>query len=239
MANAPYSQSPAWDRRHPFYVDLVQRLEYCRQQLEQDQQMLERLFADVLSAVTIKTDTGVTARTQRLQERIATLTREIQELLVSAHFARRERASGESEGRTIVKKLKLVGGILLCCALFWAAPVSAQTKVVQNPTTVSFTPSPDHGTTLSDGTMIVTRYELRMFLVGQTVPVAVRDLAKPVPVSGTISVTNAAWFVPLAPNVELISRVAAIGPGGEGVSASSNPFAMLTAPGAATALVIK
>ena len=135
--------------------------------------------------------------------------------------------------------MRLTVLLVIAIALFVVAPVSAQTKVVQNPTTVSFTPSPDHGTTLSDGTMIVTRYELRMFLVGQTVPVAVRDLAKPVPVSGTISVTNAAWFVPLAPNVELISRVAAIGPAGEAVSPNSNPFGFNKVPTAAAAVVIK
>lgn len=124
----------------------------------------------------------------------------------------------------------LLGFMLL---VLLVSPSSAQTTVVINPTTVFFTPSTDHATVLSDGTAIVTRYELRLFLKGAASPVQVFSLGKPTPTADLITVTNPAWFTALALNAEAFAKVAAVGPGGEGVSSASGPFVTLGPPGAA------
>ena len=98
----------------------------------------------------------------------------------------------------------------------YAAPAGAQpVPVVVNPTTVEFDPSADHARVLSDGTAIVTRYELRMFYVGATSPFSTQDLGKPTPgTGGKITVVNATWFSAALMNTEATAKVAAIGPAG-------------------------
>jgi len=67
---------------------------------------------------------------------------------------------------------------------------------------------------------LVTKYELRHFLVGQTTPASVVDLGKPTPdPTGKIVAT----FPPLPLNqtLEYVARVVAIGSTGEGVSGPS------------------
>jgi hypothetical protein len=122
-----------------------------------------------------------------------------------------------------------------------AAPTWAQSGVVVNPKTVQFPPSADHDRLGLDGTPMVTRYELRMYLATDTATViSATDLGKPTPTAGTISVTNPLWFSALTPNTKYIARVAAIGPTGEGVSDASGPFGMQGPPGkAGTPVLVK
>ena len=118
--------------------------------------------------------------------------------------------------------------LLVCCLL--ALP--AQAQVATNPTTVEFTASTDHNALGLDGvTPIVTRYDLRIFLEGATLPFSTADLGKPTPgPANLISVTNPSWFISLGMNVRHFARVAAVGPTGEGVSEASNPFGRVGPP---------
>lgn len=131
--------------------------------------------------------------------------------------------------------------VLLACMLLalLGSPAWAQTTVVTNPTTLFFTPSSNHTTVLSDGTALVARYELRLFLKGAALPVQVFDLGKPTPVADLITIVNPAWFTEIALNAEAVAKVAAIGPGGEGLSAASGPFVRLGPPGAPGAPGVK
>jgi hypothetical protein len=131
--------------------------------------------------------------------------------------------------------------LLIVAALLWAVPVVAQELVV-NPTTISFIASADHDSLYTDGTPAVTRYEMRVFTPTGTTPILVQTLGKPTPVSGTIVMVNPAWFL-TAMNIQYVAKVAAIGPGGEGLSTASNPFVhavlQASAPAAPTTVAIK
>lgn len=119
-------------------------------------------------------------------------------------------------------------GLSVLVALLTATIAEAQ---VINPTRVEFTVSADHNVTVL-GQAAVTRYDLRVFLPGATAPVTTADLAKPTAVDGaTVSVDRQAVFVAL-PLGEYVARVAAVGPGGEGVSEATAPFGRLSAPAA-------
>lgn len=116
------------------------------------------------------------------------------------------------------------------CLLF-AAPASAQTPVF-NPRFVSFTPSADHNATVTVGTVstpVLTRYELRIFAdATATSPITTSDLGKPAPApTGLIEIDKRDVFVAI-PTGSYVARVAAIGPGGEGVSAPTDPFGRLS-----------
>jgi len=110
-----------------------------------------------------------------------------------------------------------------------------------NPTTVEFTASADHNTTVLGGTEpMLNRYELRMFLENASQPISNYDLGKPTPDGNNkITVVNPTWFISLAMNVRHVARIAAIGPYGETVSEASNPFGDVKAPVTATNLVVK
>ena len=109
--------------------------------------------------------------------------------------------------------------VTLLGLLLLASVASAQT--VLNPTTVTFTPSADHNATVG-GVALVTKYELRHYLVGAPSPVQTQDLGKPTPVSGSISA--AITSLPFSPTNEYIAKVAAVGPTGVGESAASNHY---------------
>jgi len=121
-----------------------------------------------------------------------------------------------------------------------AAVATAQTAAV-NPVTVQCVPSSDHNTVNAlDGTPMVSRYEMRIYLsTDLTKVVFTQDMGKPTPVANLITVTNALWFSGLTPNTKYVAKVAAIGPTGEGVSDPSNPFGNVGPPAAPTALVLK
>ena len=130
--------------------------------------------------------------------------------------------------------------VLMLAGLALFAPIAGAQTAVVNPKTVEFVPSADHAVVALDGSAMVARYELRMYLeTNQTTPISVTDLGKPVPVANLISVTNPVWFAGLTPNTKYVAKVAAIGPTGEGVSDPSNPFGNVGAPTKPTAVAVK
>lgn len=114
--------------------------------------------------------------------------------------------------------------MVVACVLLAAQAATAQTVVI-NPTTVEFTPSPDHDALALDGSPLVASYLVEFRLASDpTRVVSAFNLGKPTPVAGSIRVTNVAMFAGLQPNVKYIACVGAMGAAGEGTSAASNPF---------------
>ncbi len=113
---------------------------------------------------------------------------------------------------------------LLIAALL--IPTWAGAQTVTNARIVEFDPSPDHTATLDDGRAAVQRYVLEVYQAGASAPFHSVDMGKPSPgVDGRIrfdfSAGVSAWP---APGGEYEARVAAVGPGGEGLSDASNRF---------------
>ena len=127
--------------------------------------------------------------------------------------------------------------LLAACLLALALPASAQTSV--NPVTAVFTASTDHSAVAIDGSPMVARYEMRIFLEAGTTPLFVTDLGKPTPVLNVVTVTNAVWFSGLTPNTKYVAKIVAIGTSGEGVSDPSNPFGNVPPPAKPTAVSVK
>ena len=112
---------------------------------------------------------------------------------------------------------------VLLLVVWSAIALTAQTVV--DPRFVEFAPSADHSTLAPDGTPLVQRYSLTVFVVGSTTPLDTMNLGKPTPSAGIIRVD----FLPLMntpppAGVILEARVTAIGPGGSTPSAVSNQF---------------
>src|SRR5439155_7678061 len=110
---------------------------------------------------------------------------------------------------------KVLGAFLILLA---ASLANAQTV---DPQAVEFVPSADHNATLTDGTPLVTRYDLEFYTAGGQVPLQVLDIGKPAPAAdGLIHVS----FQPSWPTPGTVyeARVAAIGPTGIGESSPSN-----------------
>jgi regulation of enolase protein 1 (concanavalin A-like superfamily) len=116
--------------------------------------------------------------------------------------------------------------LALFVAVMLPVTARAQTTLVSNPTTLVFTPSADHNAVLADGRPAVDHYSFDVYTVGAAQPFQSTNIGKPAPASdGSIyydfsgGVTS--WPLP-GGNYE--ARVSAVGPGGSGVSAVSNPF---------------
>lgn len=127
----------------------------------------------------------------------------------------------------------LIVGACLLLALLMAvccpAMAHAQSGVVINPNKVSFEVSADHNRSVY-GTPAVTTYDLRIFAKGAAAPVTSSDLGKPAaPDGGRVEFDRATVFAAV-PIGEYEARVAAVGPGGEGVTPPV-PFGRLLAPG--------
>lgn len=86
---------------------------------------------------------------------------------------------------------------------------------VLNPQRAQFTASPDHQT--------LVRYELRVYRVGDTVPVRTEDLGKPTP-DGTNTITVPFAPFPQDPGVVYVATVIAIDAQGQAPSLPSNDF---------------
>ncbi len=115
-----------------------------------------------------------------------------------------------------------------------AVPCVAQTTL--NPTKAEFIASADHDA-MFGGVALVTRYELRHYVVGTTTPVAVFDLGKPTPNGDNLIV---ATFPPLAPSMTTyFARVYTIGPEGESASPDSNQYAFTGVPASVGTPTIK
>lgn len=106
-----------------------------------------------------------------------------------------------------------------------AQEASAQTPVV-DPNVAEFTASADHSRTDTSGQALVTRYDLQFFLVGAQQPFQTASLGKPTPdATNLVRVNLASVLAALPPpGVTYEARVAAVGPGGSGVSTVSNQF---------------
>lgn len=122
------------------------------------------------------------------------------------------------------QRLLSLGLASLLCGLVWSTPVQAQP-----PARVSFTPSTDHDR-LVDAVPLVTRYDFVVARVATpTTIVATTPLGKPTPTSGTITADITATLAALSPG-SYVARIAAVGPGGSGVSPPSDPFVIAPAP---------
>jgi hypothetical protein len=139
--------------------------------------------------------------------------------------------------KSIFRILLLIAVIL---GIFYVTNTYAQTPplsgLVINASSVEFDPSPDHDAIL-EGTEIpiVEKYFLAVYLYGDSgedPEVMVADLGKPVPDATTkrIKWTNRDWFTKLGYRKVFYAEVRAVGVGGSGVSAESNPFVNVDAP---------
>lgn len=103
---------------------------------------------------------------------------------------------------------------------------SAQTTAVAlNPTTLSFTASPDHNAVKLDGTPVLTRYEASW--VAQNVVGAIaftKVLGKPAVDGSNIVSVAVAEFATLPVETVFKATIAAVGPDGTTLSPASNPF---------------
>lgn len=123
------------------------------------------------------------------------------------------------------------GAVFLFLAVTWAV-AGARDAVAQtvNPTTAEFNASPDHNV-ISNGTAVVTRYDLEFYIPGAASPFQVNSLGKPTPNANNliqVVLTSVVSAFP-APGIVYESKVAAVGPGGVARSAASNTF-IFTAP---------
>jgi hypothetical protein len=121
--------------------------------------------------------------------------------------------------------------LTLVAGTAWAQPV-------RNPTRLEFVASPDHAATFPDGSAVVERYEFEIYLLGASSPMTTVNLGKPTPdASGKVTATPSE-LLGLPVNQTFEARVAAIGPGGAGRSAPSNPFYRAGPPRPATGVVL-
>jgi hypothetical protein len=104
--------------------------------------------------------------------------------------------------------------ILMC--LIAPPSVYAQSETALNPQRAQFTASPDHAA-------MVVRYELRHFVVGQTIPIRIDNLGKPTP-DGTNTITATFPVLPKDYTKQYTATVTAIGSSGEGNSTPSNVY---------------
>jgi hypothetical protein len=95
-----------------------------------------------------------------------------------------------------------------------------------DPTAVEFTASSDHDALGSNGQPLVFRYELLLYAAGSSSPTTVASLGKPSPDDGgSIRIALASIFSPMpAGGIIYEARIAAVGPGGSGISDPSNSF---------------
>jgi hypothetical protein len=122
---------------------------------------------------------------------------------------------------------------LLCLLIATSAYAQNPPSPVINPRTVEFTPSPDHDVIITGIGPKVTGYFVAAYFTtddGTAPEQAILDIGKPTPVNNLITVTNDVWFRSLPQDRLMYVEVRAVGPGGSGVSADSNPFANVYAP---------
>lgn len=141
-------------------------------------------------------------------------------------------------------RIRLIAPIVAVVLSLGGVDVASAQSYVANPNTVEFIASPDHAITLQDGTILVAKYEFRVFLDGATSPVQVNDLGKPTPgANGLIaaSIVGVIASMPVDPTNTYRARVAAVSAtGAAGESAPSNPFGVVSlTPRAPASAVVK
>ncbi len=108
-------------------------------------------------------------------------------------------------------------------AVLTLVPVPIVAQTVTDPTRAEFSPSPDHDASATDGTPILSRYDLEFYMLGAAAPFQTQSLDKPAPgTDGLIRVPLTSTAMPAGMVFE--SRVRAVGPGGSLASDTSNPF---------------
>lgn len=121
----------------------------------------------------------------------------------------------------------VIGSIL---GIFSTGIAHAQTPTpVTAASGVTFTASADHAALNLDGSAVVTNYEVRFLPGAGCAAIPAANINKPAPVGGVISVKPVAGFGALTANCTYTGVVAAIGPGGAGVSLPSDPFVRVVA----------
>jgi hypothetical protein len=126
---------------------------------------------------------------------------------------------------TSVRRSTLQVAAFLLLLLPWT--LSAQATV--DARTAEFGPSADHNQ-ISNGTAVVSSYQMQIFNAGTTQLVQTVNLGKPSPqTDGKIRVDFVILLTsPLATGVHYAARVAAVGPGGSTASELSNTFTYST-----------
>lgn len=116
----------------------------------------------------------------------------------------------------------------LSLVLLNAAPLRAQN--IFDAQRVEFTPSSDNNTNGTDGTPLVTKYTLTVYLAGGSTAFATADLGKPTPDPDGFMRVNFSTLLttPLQSGVIYESTVSAVGAGGSAESARSNTFELTT-----------
>lgn len=122
-------------------------------------------------------------------------------------------------------------GLVAVVVLGSVAPASAQAPVQVTATSgIAFISSPDHDTVDPIAGPIVTGYQLNVMIISNGALAFTRGLGKPTPVAGEIVVRPIAEFGKLARNLIHTMTVSATGPGGAGVSPTSDPFGAFDGP---------
>jgi len=90
--------------------------------------------------------------------------------------------------------------------------------VITNPSSVSFTASPDHDT-------IVTGYQIQFYvLVGDVGPFGTQDIGKPTPVDGVITANLVLTGFPSSVVTQYCAYIVSVGDDGDSTSTASNNF---------------
>lgn len=119
--------------------------------------------------------------------------------------------------------------VAVVCVLL-AGPAAAQT--VTNPSAVDFTASADHSRVLTDGTAVLTGYQLDVMIASPTGAVAfTKGIGKPTPDGNGLISVPVPEFIKLS-NGSYTATVSAVGPGGSSPSPASAPFNRVGPPSA-------
>ena len=128
--------------------------------------------------------------------------------------------------------MRLAARMLLCGLLVYCATRAQAQTVVDANSGVAFQASADHAALADDGiTAIVDHYELLIRTQSNGALFFTQHLLKPTPdAAGTITVQPVSSLATLARGVIYFAQVSAVGPGGAGTSAASEPFLTPFAP---------
>lgn len=113
--------------------------------------------------------------------------------------------------------------------IFILFPVVLFAQPVINPTTAEFVASVDHNV-VENGASVVASYELRVFAADGVTLVRALNLNKPTPTAANLIIVTITTLMAALPIGDYVARVAAKGPGGETLSALSNPFQVAVRP---------
>lgn len=113
--------------------------------------------------------------------------------------------------------------LLIFAILLFSSGTFVQAQTVINPTTAVFNASADHNV-VENGINLVSNYELRVYRINETIVVKTLNLNKPTPDATNTIISDITSFVLSLVVGDYYATVVAKGPGGESVSAPSNPF---------------